>query len=401
MPNGEVDVEPYKLSELFSLIPEYDGNPIFLTTFINSCNTALQIAVQNQKVFLILHIKNKLRGKAAELVNSRNPNTWDAIKNLLDTHFGDARDLTSLIQDLQRIKQLNGESALTFVNRLQSHESKMFAAINKQLMTAEQKQAQTQLVETMVLNTLLTGLEPKLGQAIRAGNPLDMLSAINRIRRELQLNYFESQKFPKNNIPNQQKKTPTPVKVCNFCKRTGHFQNECRLRQNNSNFHRPSLQPNSQQNFQSSSQQNIQFRPNFPNSQISRPMPQSPPQQSIQRPPVIRPNPNFQRPSVIQQKRTHHFNSDNFSPELNDNPENFETYDNSHEFYEESAYNLQEQFSDQDQIPENDNFENFENLNENFQMLSVQDKPPDTNSIQTMNTDNFDPNLNFAEQNFV
>lgn len=48
----------------------------------------------------------------------------------------------------------------------------MFAGIYKQQMPVEQKQAQTQLIETMVLNILLTALEPKLGQIIGARNPL-------------------------------------------------------------------------------------------------------------------------------------------------------------------------------------------------------------------------------------
>lgn len=50
-----------KLNDLFSLIPEQDRNP-------NACDIALQIAVQDQKIFLILYIKNKLKAKAAEIV---------------------------------------------------------------------------------------------------------------------------------------------------------------------------------------------------------------------------------------------------------------------------------------------------------------------------------------------
>ncbi|KAJ8944031.1 hypothetical protein NQ318_021747 [Aromia moschata] len=130
-PHQEI-VEPYKLIEIFSIIPDYDGNQINLVTFLNSCKTAYDMAVGNQKVLLTVHIKNKLKGRAAELVNSRNPNTWDEIKNLLENHFGDRRDLTSLIQDLQRMRQLSGESPLTFIARLQTHEAKMHASIHKQ-----------------------------------------------------------------------------------------------------------------------------------------------------------------------------------------------------------------------------------------------------------------------------
>ena len=200
---GTATIEPYKLSEIFSIIPEFDGNPINLQTFLNSCIYAQGMAINEQKLLLTIHIKNKLRGKAAELINSRNPDTWAEIRSLLEAHFGDSRDLTALIQDLQRIHQIQNESPLTFISqrisRLQTHNAKMHSAITKQNLSTDQKLSQMNLVETMTLNTLLTGLEPKLGQIIRAGNPQNMLQATNRIKRELQLSYFESQKFQKNN----------------------------------------------------------------------------------------------------------------------------------------------------------------------------------------------------------
>ncbi|KAJ8978098.1 hypothetical protein NQ317_018964 [Molorchus minor] len=54
-------VEPYKLSEIFSVIPEYDGNQIFLQTFLNAVRCANSMAIGNQRILLTLHVKNKLR----------------------------------------------------------------------------------------------------------------------------------------------------------------------------------------------------------------------------------------------------------------------------------------------------------------------------------------------------
>lgn len=53
-----VAVEPYKLHELFSMKPEYDGNQIISNTFINSCTTAMLQFVPNEKIVVVLHIKN-------------------------------------------------------------------------------------------------------------------------------------------------------------------------------------------------------------------------------------------------------------------------------------------------------------------------------------------------------
>lgn len=68
-------VELYQLSEILSIIPVYDGNPIFLNTFISYCGIVQNMAVDDQITLLVLYIKNKLREHAAKLVNSRNSST--------------------------------------------------------------------------------------------------------------------------------------------------------------------------------------------------------------------------------------------------------------------------------------------------------------------------------------
>lgn len=396
-------VEPYKLSEIFSVVPEYDGNQILLNTFIQACSTAFNMAIGNQKVLVTLHIKNKLKGRAAELINSREPKTWQEIKTLLENHFGDTRDLTSLIQDLQRLKQSSSESPLTFVARLQTHEAKLYASINKQTLTAEEKAAQTLLVESMALNTLLAGLDPKIGQIVRASNPPDILTATNRIRRELQLNYFENQKFNLNrntNIPPRKQNPNQTIKNCSICKRTGHSNNECRQRmttpQTFSNFqHNNQNQFRPQQPFQNPQQrpfyqqQNTSQNPNFQN-----------------RPPVIRPNPNIgsPRPSAIQPNpnfnkypaKTHHLNYNN-----SDSYEQYYDTDEQNYFY---LPNDEQYYQDQPQL----DFPTEMEQNQDFPLEpSFQTDPPNqdileiTSQIQTLNMDNFDPNLNFPEQNFL
>lgn len=446
-PQPEV-VEPYKLNEIFSIVPEYDGNQINLNTFLNSCKTAYDMSVGNQTVLLTVHIKNKLKGRAAELVNSRNPTSWEEIRTLLENHFGDSRDLTSLIQDLQRMRQLPSESPLTFIARLQTHEAKMHASVHKQRLTVPQKQAQIQLTEGMVLNTLLTGLEPKLAHVIRASDPADMLTAITRVRRELQLNYFETQKTSRSN--NAIAPMRLPAKQCSFCKRAGHIANECRQRQQGlrppnfgtpQNYPRPNYynqNPGNSQNFQ-------QQRPNYYNQN-----PGNPQNSQQQRPPVITPNPNFSnvRPPAIQpnpnyfkpnsNRKTLHLNQ-NFEPE---NPEqqnqNYYASDNPYENINEGYYTDNDPYANPNYYTANTS--EYDNTNEDYYTANspsenyyteeptfdtapvynrdfrsgphAQSDPPyhktrDSNMtvLQTqfgkMNLDNFSPNLNFPEQQFL
>lgn len=69
---------------------------------------------ENQETLLIIHTKNTFRERSHDL--GRN-------SEILESHYGNSRDLSSLIQDLQWIKQLQNGSLLTPSARLQSHEA--------------------------------------------------------------------------------------------------------------------------------------------------------------------------------------------------------------------------------------------------------------------------------------
>ncbi|KAL1489788.1 hypothetical protein ABEB36_013722 [Hypothenemus hampei] len=222
----------YNLKDIFMLIPEYDGDPISLNSFLNTCNTAYSICSGDQHIFLI-RIKNQLRGRAAQLINSRDLNQWEEISNLLNIHFGDPRDINSLILDLQKLKQLPQENPITFCNRVINLNSKMQSSITKQNLSRDQNLAQSDLIENMTLNTLLTGLEPKIGQIIRASSPNSIVDAVQRIKREMQLSYFEEQR---SNIRSQSNSKPSPSrsqKFCNYCRKPGHLISECRTKVRN------------------------------------------------------------------------------------------------------------------------------------------------------------------------
>lgn len=399
-------IEPYKLSELFALIPEFEGDQISLSTFLNACDCAYNLGTADQKTLLVFHIKNKLKGRAAQLINSRSPETFSELKRLLETHFGDSRDLTALIQDLQRVRQLPGESPLTFFNRLQVLNAKMLSSVQKTLkLSTEQKAAQCTLIETMALNTLLTGLEPRLGQIIRACNPTDLIEAQQRIKRELQLSYFENQKFNKPLAPKPPqpiRRPPMPPPKCNTCGRVGHISKDCR------------------------SQQTQNFNPYQTNTQNSQNYPR-PMSYQNQNSPQMRPNNNFQS----QQRPQANINSQ-FRPFNPKNPGYFSNqhrahYVNLEDQYQEEPYSLSsdeyyyDNYSQETQNYYENNYQYFDEYSsqpidsqdyQNFLTLPHQNHPPNQQSqanttselegqIQMLNLDDFNPNANFPEQAFL
>lgn len=153
-----------------------------------------------------------------ELFISKNPTLWEDIIDLLNSHFGDSRNLSSLIQVLQRMRQLRNELCFTFCARLQTHHAKILFATNKQNITVKETQAQSGLIESIAFNSLLTSLDRKIVQIVHASDPIDILTVVSRVKRQLQLCQLETQ-FSNN-------RNPTPVvrnqfaatKQYSFCK---------------------------------------------------------------------------------------------------------------------------------------------------------------------------------------
>lgn len=259
MPDTTSNTPLYSTSDLSKLIPEYDGNQTLLNNFLNACKEALQLASEHQKRLIIIHIKNKLRGRASNLINSRHIEEFEDISTLLKAHFGDSRDVTSLIHDLQLLKQLPNEKASSFAHRVQSHCDQLRGTILLQSdISAAQKQAQTDLIDNMTLDVLITGLEPKIGTIVRASNPKNIITATQRIVREEQLLYYEKSKIPDKYSSNFSQKRPpnkpsshnlsNHTQFCRYCKKPGHSIDVCRKRQYN-NSQRNSSSFNTNNNY--------------------------------------------------------------------------------------------------------------------------------------------------------
>lgn len=67
----------------------------------------------------------------------------------------------------------------------------------------------------MALNSLLTGLDPEIGRIASASIPIDILTAVFRIKGELQLRQLENQRFSTNRNYSKLNQFETP-KQCPF-----------------------------------------------------------------------------------------------------------------------------------------------------------------------------------------
>lgn len=191
--NSSFEEVKLSTSELFKLVPIFDGEEPRLNSFIQACNATTNIASGFQKPLLFIHIKNQLRGLASQIINTREIVDWEECKECLMNHFADSRDTVSLIHDLQSFNQKFSESALQFCSRISAQNAKTRSKVllSRDLIS-EEKAAQVDLCDKISLPTVLTGLNKEIGVIIRARNPKDLAECVHLIQAEEQLIYLEN-----------------------------------------------------------------------------------------------------------------------------------------------------------------------------------------------------------------
>lgn len=97
----------------------------------------------------------------------------------------------------------------------------MHAAVNIQNLTGKEKQAYIFLIDSIALNSLLTGIELRIQQIIRASDHNNNITTFSRIKCKLHLHYLETQKISTNRYISQTIRKLHPqtfVNQCSFCK---------------------------------------------------------------------------------------------------------------------------------------------------------------------------------------
>lgn len=97
--------EKLPLSLLFKFIKPFNGDRRELTTFIQNCNSAFQLAQPNQNSHLFLYIVAQLSSNVVNEINLNEITSWTILKQKLKSYYSQERDLTQLYEELETIKQ--------------------------------------------------------------------------------------------------------------------------------------------------------------------------------------------------------------------------------------------------------------------------------------------------------
>lgn len=253
---SEVGDEGMSIRDLKDLIPTFDGTKSLLNDFIEACNFADDNVIEGKKDVLVFLIKAKLTGQAKTFISSRNLKTWAQIRPLLVGQFGDCRDTEALVRDLMNSFQKVNETPRNFIQRIENLLTQLRSSVALDDDVEEgHKEILNKSHEKLALKTILAGINDPLGQLIRAQRPEDIKEASQYILEEENIaylkagrqvkpslisknvyprtNYVSSQSHHAQNVPprfhsNSHTKSPQQdVKICNYCKKSGHLIVNC------------------------------------------------------------------------------------------------------------------------------------------------------------------------------
>lgn len=277
MPNAEQSNIPVFESKLLQIVPQFDGNPLELSSFLDTSNTLInqywdpnpQRVNCVQNITVIYGIYSKLVGKAREVYSICIAKDWHSVKSALVAHFGDQRDENGLLFDLDQLRQHLNEPSLQFYTRVMSNLSALHNYVDIHENLVQNRTVKKTFYNTHALKIFLAGLREPLGSTIRAMKPCTLAEARQYIIAENNIRHLQKPHNFENN--NQIKHKFKPQQSSNF--------NTSLLRQN-SDFPRsyfPQQVPNFQQVPSFHQAPNFQQQYSFPRGPIHiqpRPVPQ-------------------------------------------------------------------------------------------------------------------------------
>ncbi|XP_077284760.1 zinc finger MYM-type protein 1-like [Arctopsyche grandis] len=208
---GEVVIqEVIDFNILTKFIKRYDGSSIPLYEFIDDCENALILASESQRKILLNYIVSQITGSARIIISNINTRDFNSIKEALVRNYSPHKNYSTLLLELQQLKQRHDEDVTKFMNRIQTATNSLIKSIkNCNIKSkADEFNGQIKLIDELSLQRMIHGNKCQQTRIVfYSTHPKTLLDA-----------YKTALEIETDTARN---------KNCNICGREGHSSNTC------------------------------------------------------------------------------------------------------------------------------------------------------------------------------
>lgn len=251
----------HNMSDIRSLIQDnFDGDRSKLYDFLQDCGQAWSLCVGSQKTLLISYIESKLKGSARAQTRFKRFYDFDDIKECLIELFGDRRDLSQILEELNTLRQGKMESVQSYFSRIELLQT--LALNTTSLQDEDESMGRIAMIKEIALQRFILHSNEDISSCLRRSKPKNINTALSEALLEEKCLLARKQNLPKtyNQFENN---------YCSYCKKKGHTLRECYSKSRNHTKCNSFRQSDSRKPF------NLQESRNFNSINYNRPQNQN------------------------------------------------------------------------------------------------------------------------------
>lgn len=253
----------FSVRHSLSLLPTFNGTNIPVHQFTSDCKGVLELVEPDERSFLFRAIlQAKLTGEAALVRSIYTITNLDELCEALIKEFGSYKTFDHWELEINNLRQNRDESIEQYVSKVRKLNSEMIITISNYPDQAARAGLKV-FATNKLIDHFLGGLHKHIGQHLLAQKFNTLEDAIESTVRFIKKSQYHTERFRANNKSNQS----THI-TCNYCKKIGHSESECRKKA----FHTQNQNRNSNTNYQYSNHNRSEFNSvrNFDNNSGGR-----------------------------------------------------------------------------------------------------------------------------------
>lgn len=221
-----------KLETLARIIPEFKSEAENAFSFIQNCQSAIDLAKDEQKPVLLTIIKSKISGNASIILMNKSIKTWEDLKVELNKLFKENYSNLQLHRELISLKQNSNENVIQYTQRCETLQRRMLQNERGITIKDEHWEGKSQYIKSNILSAFINGLNNKLSFYCNSRCPADLNLASSYACEEESRIGTESSSFSKNNSKDYSNKRLVDVHFtqikCYNCGKIGHKSFNCK-----------------------------------------------------------------------------------------------------------------------------------------------------------------------------